>query len=275
MGSFGIIYKVTNKVNNKIYIGQTVQSLNSRRWSHESKARLGKTRMVLPKAISKYGEDNFAWDIIEYCDSKKELNEMEFHYIKQYSSIAPNGYNLTLGGEGCEGFKHSEESKKTMNNFKIGTKLSKKSIDKRSLLQSYDWEIITPDGETKIIRNLSKFCNDNNLNAQGMYRTSRGDRKYYKKYKCRKLTINSNKISSESTKIKISAANKGRKLTPEQLKQRVKSEWEIIYPDNSKKIIVNLKKFCGKNDMCYGYMLKVANGIRTHHKGFKCRKIGG
>lgn len=275
-GIFGIIYKVTNSVNGKIYIGQTIRGLIRRRWSHESKARRGKTSMLLPKAIKKYGKENFKWEIIENCDSKDEMDEMEFHYIKQFNSIAKNGYNITFGGEGCHGYKHSELQKKTMNAYKIGKKLSKESIEKRSLLQSYDWELTIPNGEIKIIRNLSKFCSLNGLNVNSMYRVARGTRNSYRGYKCRKLTNNSNRSLSNRTRELLLIIHRGKKYSKEQLEKRALtagSKWVVTYPNTSEISILNLKKFCKENNINYNCMLRVGRGERTHHKGFKCKKI--
>ncbi len=270
----GIIYKVTNLTNGMIYIGQTVSKLHRRRWSHESKARLGKSNMLLPRAIYKYGADNFKWEVLEECFSKDEMDEMEFHYIKQYNTLAPNGYNLTLGGEGCYGFRFDIEFKKTMNYFRKGTKLSKDCIEKRSLLQSHDWEVVTPDGKVLSVRNLNKFCMENGLNTASMYRVARGTRGSYLGFKCRSLTNNPNKKSSCKTKATIGSANKGRKLSQAQLDARVKSEWVIVFPDGECRTIINLKRFCKDNNLAYNCMLRVWRGDRAHHKGFKCRKIG-
>lgn len=88
---YGIIYKVTNIINGKVYIGRTVQGLYRRKWSHESKARKHGNNMVFTKALRKYGTENFIWEQIEQCYDKEELNEMEFHYIKQYDSFGRGG----------------------------------------------------------------------------------------------------------------------------------------------------------------------------------------
>lgn len=111
-----IIYKTINEINGKCYIGQTIKPLSERKKSHLQRANAG-TDFYFYRAIRKYGFDNFKWEIIEECSSKEEMDEMEYHYIKQYNSFKPNGYNLTWGGEGNHGFKHSEESKR-----KIGLK---------------------------------------------------------------------------------------------------------------------------------------------------------
>lgn len=90
---FGYIYKTTNLVNNKIYIGQKRSSVFV-----ESYLGSGKT---LKKAIKKYGEDNFSVQLIEWCESKSCLDTQESYWIEQYSSTDKNiGYNIASGGQG-------------------------------------------------------------------------------------------------------------------------------------------------------------------------------
>lgn len=93
--SSGIIYKVTNLINSKVYIGQTRRSLIIRWKEHLYLAN--KQDNKFHKAIFKYGEDNFVIQVIEKVDEKL-LNEREEYWIKFYNSLI-DGYNSTLGGE--------------------------------------------------------------------------------------------------------------------------------------------------------------------------------
>lgn len=98
-----LIYKLTNIKNNKIYIGQTKNSLRKRIISHLTQARIGtKSRKHhLQFAIQKYGYDNFDISIIEVC-KQEQLNEREIFWIHYYDSTDPSkGYNCTNGGDGC------------------------------------------------------------------------------------------------------------------------------------------------------------------------------
>ena len=91
-----IIYKVTNKVNGKIYIGQTIRTLEQRKWQHLDCAKNGvKTHFY--NAIRKYGEENFVFEIIDEASSLQELNELERYYIAKFNCIE-NGYNMVDGG---------------------------------------------------------------------------------------------------------------------------------------------------------------------------------
>lgn len=96
------IYKITNKVNGKVYIGKTVNTVEQRWKEHicESKLNRAKNR-PLYRAINKYGVDNFYIEVIE--ESKENnpqfLNERECYWIEYYGSFK-NGYNATIGGDG-------------------------------------------------------------------------------------------------------------------------------------------------------------------------------
>lgn len=92
-----IIYKVTNKVNGKVYIGQTRHSLETRKIRHLSCARNGYNTHFY-QAIRKYGEDNFKWEILCSCSSKQELKDLETYFITKYDSIK-HGYNMVDGGD--------------------------------------------------------------------------------------------------------------------------------------------------------------------------------
>lgn len=92
-----IIYKVTNLINNKIYIGQTKHTLHKRKKEHQKKTK--NFRGVFKQALNKYGFENFKWEVIEFCNNIDELNEREIFWIDYYDSInKEKGYNLIKGG---------------------------------------------------------------------------------------------------------------------------------------------------------------------------------
>ena len=101
------IYKIKNIINGKVYIGQTYNL--KYRWSRH-KSDLNNNRhhnKHLQNAWNKYGEDNFRFEIIEYCPLDK-IDEREIYWINTFNSIK-DGYNLCDGGIGCRGYKHSED----------------------------------------------------------------------------------------------------------------------------------------------------------------------
>lgn len=88
------IYKITNLVNNKIYIGQTITGVDSRWKGHLYKDGC----KFLHNAILKYGKENFKIEVIEYCEENK-LDDREIYWISYYHSTDRNiGYNILKGG---------------------------------------------------------------------------------------------------------------------------------------------------------------------------------
>lgn len=105
-----VIYKHTNKTNGKIYIGQTCQ-VPEKRWDYGCGYK--KHNLYFYNAIKKYGwSEGFDHEILETDLSLEQANEREQYWIKYYNSLAPNGYNLTRGGDGGQGHIVSEETKR-------------------------------------------------------------------------------------------------------------------------------------------------------------------
>ena len=94
-----IVYKIKNKLDGKIYIGQTTKTLERRWYAH---CRAESDCRYLKAAIKTHGKDNFEIKIVAHCSSPDEMNHRETYYIKLFKSLAPNGYNLTVGGERSE-----------------------------------------------------------------------------------------------------------------------------------------------------------------------------
>jgi group I intron endonuclease len=135
-----IIYKITNSINGKTYIGQTICSLSDRKSGHLADSKRNRKERVkskISRAIFKYGIENFIFEIIEETNSIDELNILEQKYIKELNSnIDSIGYNLLSGGR--QNGKHSEETKKKISeNSKhlkpwLGKHHSEESNKKRS-----------------------------------------------------------------------------------------------------------------------------------------------
>lgn len=93
-----LIYKVTNKITNTCYIGQTRNELAVRKQEHINDCRHGVVTKFYA-AIRYYGEDAFVWEVIEdNIESLSKLNEREQYWIKRFNSYL-EGYNSTPGGE--------------------------------------------------------------------------------------------------------------------------------------------------------------------------------
>jgi group I intron endonuclease len=105
-----LVYKITNSVNKKVYIGITSKPLQTRWSGHLVQLRQGNKR-ALYNAIRKYGQENFSIEEIDRAITAEELGMLEQKYILQYNSFGPGGYNMCAGGIGPLGLLHSEETK--------------------------------------------------------------------------------------------------------------------------------------------------------------------
>lgn len=122
-----IIYKITNNVNGKVYIGQTKRKLQYRWLQHCSPSNC----RLIYRAIQKYGKENFTVEQIDVACDQDELNKKEQYWIQFYDSMNPEkGYNLTSGGEHCE---MSEETKIKIGKGNKGKKRSDETRQKISL----------------------------------------------------------------------------------------------------------------------------------------------
>jgi hypothetical protein len=103
-----IIYKITNLVNNKIYVGQTVSSIGTRISQHFHQSIKKNGDGLLGKAIRKHGRKNFIIEQIDLASSLDELNKKEIYWIKELDSHVKNGgYNLAFGGNSRAGWKEN------------------------------------------------------------------------------------------------------------------------------------------------------------------------
>ena len=118
----GFIYKITNKINGKSYIGQTIQNVKERFYQHcATKCSQAILNMVIHKAITKYGKSNFTIEVIEEVESAN-LNDRERYWIRYYDSYN-NGYNSTEGGQdGIKLFKNLD-TESIVREYKSGKSL--------------------------------------------------------------------------------------------------------------------------------------------------------
>lgn len=114
----GYIYKITNRLNGCIYIGQTVKSVEERWRQHIGCARRGDAKYSkLDRAIRKYGVENFTVEQIEECPTEM-LDAREIFWISEYQTFnTAHGYNLTSGGNR---FEFSDETKLKMSRSRTG-----------------------------------------------------------------------------------------------------------------------------------------------------------
>ena len=168
------IYCIENTINNKKYIGQSVEIEN--RWSkHRSELNKNKhDNDYLQKSWNKYGEKNFKFYVLECCN-KEQLDERECYYIDLYNTLNENyGYNLKTGGQFGNAVELQEVKIKKSESLKKFYENNPEAKNKKSLDALKQWS--NPEIKNKI-------CGKNN----GMY----------------------GKHHTDEAKIKISKANKG------------------------------------------------------------------
>ncbi len=114
-----IVYLVTNKKNSKRYVGKTKRTLDQR-WREHVRCSISlDTKMVLYAAIRKHGPDAFEKTVLEEgFASVAEMNDAERKWIAE---LKPE-YNMTVGGDGLEGYNHTEETKARMSEARKGEK---------------------------------------------------------------------------------------------------------------------------------------------------------
>ena len=121
----GIIYKITNLLNGKLYIGKTTENPATYWNMHKNRADNGVNK-ILYAAMRKYGHENFSFEIVEEIRSNakeelnKTLNVLEIHHIKKFNAKIPNGYNVTDGGEGLYGMTFSDEHRNKIRLARLG-----------------------------------------------------------------------------------------------------------------------------------------------------------
>lgn len=145
------VYKITNLVNGKIYIGKT-SDINTR-WNKHVKIASNqedKAHQYLHRSINKYGAENFTIEKLESRLTEQESFNREIFWIKTLDSKNPNvGMNLTDGGEGATGLKWSEDSRKKIrgsNNHNFG-KITPDSVKEKLKIASTGRKL---SNETKI-----------------------------------------------------------------------------------------------------------------------------
>ncbi len=210
-----IIYKTTNLVNGKSYIGKTVREWNG---------YLGSGKIIL-RAIEKYGREYFKREILERC-SREELSEREIYWI---AKLKPD-YNIAKGGEGGDTFtnnpnkdiirekirkihkgrKNTQETRRRMSEVRMGIKFTeehKKNLciarrkrvtteeTKRRMSKAMKGKInikkyimIDPDGNEYITeQGLTLFCEMRNLQSAIMHKVLNGERKHHRGWTIRTI----------------------------------------------------------------------------------------
>lgn len=110
-----IVYRHTNTTSGKSYIGWTKLTMMER-WNGHVRLAMRGGRWLFHEAIRDHGVETWVHEVLEVHDTSEAAKSAEIRLIAEYKTCAPDGYNMTLGGEGMFGFRHSVEAKAKMSN---------------------------------------------------------------------------------------------------------------------------------------------------------------
>jgi len=209
-------YLITNKINNKGYVGITTRSLDRRWYEHCFVAN--SCGQLLAKAINKYGEQAFEIMPIASAKTLENLKEVEKDLIIQFQTKVPFGYNLTDGGDGVFGFKQSEEQKKRNGDLKRGTKASKETKQKMKIAHLGENNHFYGKNHTEEAKRKNA---DAHMGKVGHWLGKPRDKETRKKIS-ESLKNKVGKPHTEETKKKLSLAHTGKKQAPPSLETRKK-----------------------------------------------------
>ena len=226
------VYIHTNKINGKMYVGQTIHGNNpNKRWSN---GRGYQKNLYFGNAVQKYGWDNFDHDVIASNLTKEEACNFEKILIKELNTYDKNfGYNLTLGGEGLSGYRLSEETRKKTSEAMRGKKRSEETKLKI--------------GKASLGRNVGRKHTEDEL--EKMRQAKRGKRVY-------NSHAGHHKPHTEEAKQKIQDASHKKKVCQKDIDDNILNTYESL-SSASRATGVNL----GSISLCCNGRAKTAGGF--------------
>lgn len=205
----GQIYIIKNKINDKVYIGQTTTNYKIRFMQHCKPSSMRTRHYKLYNAIKKYGKENFYIELLETDIPIEELDNKEIQYIEHYNSFQ-NGYNATKGGDGRSINKPYDENeivnlyKQGMSTIEIGKRYNvcgttiARVLEKLGIARRKDGNKYSEFDKELFIQ----LWNDRNITLQQMakmfkvnsatltrfsHRLGLGEKKYRKVYRLSKV----------------------------------------------------------------------------------------
>jgi group I intron endonuclease len=174
------IYKITNCVNKKGYVGQTIREIPDRWREHKYRLRGHyHDNEHLQRAWDKYGENAFIFEVLEYC-AIEDLGRREGYWIKRFKTDEREfGYNDKPPTENG-GYTHSTETRKKMSESMTGKRKSEEHIRNNSRGHAKPFKIVSPTGEIIEGRDLQAFCYEHGLLPSGMSPVVNGKRSHHK-----------------------------------------------------------------------------------------------
>ena len=292
----GVIYRFLNRVNGKCYVGQTI-NFKKRKHHHLTLLRIGKhVNTHLQLAFIKYGEENFEFEILEIVSLPDEvvdrflrrnfLAPYEQKWMDKFNSASPDcGYNMApvagtvLGravseatrkkvSESLKGHPTSAETRLKIGAKHKGTTHTQGARDKMSQsLAKHRYLVTHPDGTVEEVRSLRRFCDLHSLEQTCMRRVMVGIQKQHKGFTIVEINELGEVISCIRNEIEIKESRRKTNIAAH-------SKWYLVtYPDGTVEKVFNLKLFATQHGLNQGNLAAVVAGKKTHHKGFKVKKL--
>jgi len=238
------IYKITNEINLKKYIGYSKQ-VEKRIARHKYIYKSGNN--LLYKSMKKYGIDNFTFEVIyQSLDEKHCFEEMETYFIKENNSFYLNGsgYNLTIGGN-FGGYKHKKKSLQ-----KLSKKLKGRFVGNKNPFYGKNH---SDEFKKKIGIVLKKANTGKKQSESHKIKKVEKIKEYYEKYPEKRWRIQDWVVKNRSCL------------------------WEVSFPNGKKQIIENLRDFCRNNNLSQSAMCRTSGHNTKYkqkaHKGYSCKML--
>jgi group I intron endonuclease len=300
----GAIYLATNTINGKAYVGKSQKTMEYRQKCHHQEARSG-SDFLFHRALRKYGVKAFTWEVLATSDRLFILNDLEMSWIVLLRTKVPNGYNLTDGGEGMTGFRHSPETRRLLSaksKAQPHRKWSKEIREKFRVAAKRQWA--DPEKRSRMMKALHKPATLSKHRADQL--ANWADPKYQKKYKATRSTVafrekirqaltnpspetrqrmsdagKRRSPASEETRRKLSAALRGREVSIE-TRQKISAAHlgRKVSPETCLKIGITSKARCpfgpfvGRKHTTESRQ-KMKNSHLGHHPTLETRKKMG
>jgi group I intron endonuclease len=267
-----VIYKATNEINDKSYIGKTIYSMDKRKKDHQYKALKG-SKYYFHRALKKYGFDNFNWVVVEECINENDLSIREEYWISKCGD-----YNIMKSsiGPGCNGYKDNPRIDEIRKTISKGVRAAhKRDPSIRDRISKSRLEVMKdPNVRKNYCDAAKKRCNTKQWKErQSKIATDQmTEEKKEKMLKgLRKAYTDPNFLDNLITKQRQSGGAYSKEIIDKRSNSRA-NDW-LVSNEEGEFIIHNLNKFCKEKCLSISAMSMVASGKRNHHKGWVCKRI--
>ena len=243
MGQIGV-YKITNLITSKVYIGSTVYQFKTRFWHHRGSLRRGNGVPILQRSVDKHGLANFEVTILEVMIDSNSIRDREQYWIDQYNSAhADCGYNYMDQVDN------------------LNSPIARRRHSKRFLL-------VSPDDVQISTWGLDLCCRQLGIDAIGMRRLAKGEYRHWKGWQCYEYGQIPD-IIPQATDFMHAALLDVTNGYAKRKKPRGRA-YIVFDPERNRYETENLGIFCHERGLGYSSMRRVAVGQALFHKDWLC-----